>query len=70
MERTLLILELLKFNFDSYVSWGNAVGIEEMRDDVRLGVYSVLGPCPRTWFVSVLPPELTGEHILVEEGQQ
>lgn len=43
MERTPLILELLKFNFDRYVSWGNAVGTEEMRDDVRVWVCSLLG---------------------------
>lgn len=43
MEKKPIILELLEFNFDEYVSGGNAVGTEEMRGDFRVWIYSTLG---------------------------
>lgn len=43
LEKTLVILELLEFNFDKYVSRGNAVGTEEMRGDFRVWICSMLG---------------------------
>lgn len=70
MEKTPVILELLKFNFDKYVSRGNAVGTEEMRGDFRVWICSTLGLWTQACFVYVLTPQLARElRILVEEGQ-
>lgn len=43
MEKNPVILELLEFNFDKYVSRGSAVGTEEMRGDFRVWICSTLG---------------------------
>lgn len=59
MEKKPIILELLEFNFDEYVSGGNAVGTEEMRGDFRVWIYSTLGLWPQTCFVYVLTPAVS-----------